>query len=102
VVGQHLGVDDVGKPSFEGPHGFHGGLAGGLLSVVVGPPFGGVAQLDDGCVSLPREQVVRPRRRRLARQLTSCSGGAFLSKNPLAPRHSASGSSAWACSRRSA
>jgi len=27
LVGDHAGVDDVGEPSFEGAHGFHGGLA---------------------------------------------------------------------------
>jgi len=47
-VVDHLPVDDVGQPSFERTHGFHGGLAGGEFASVVGAAFGVVAQLDDG------------------------------------------------------
>jgi hypothetical protein len=46
VVGEHLCGHDVGQSSFEGADGLHGRLAGGLLGIEVGPPFGGVAQLD--------------------------------------------------------
>jgi hypothetical protein len=48
LVGDELAVDDVGKPSFECPDGFHGGLAGGEFAAVVGTAVGVVAQLHDG------------------------------------------------------
>jgi hypothetical protein len=32
LVGEHLRVDDVGQPSFEGADGLHGCPAGGLLA----------------------------------------------------------------------
>jgi hypothetical protein len=37
-----------GEPPFEGAHRFHRRLPGGDLAVVIGPPFGVVAELDDG------------------------------------------------------
>jgi len=49
VVEDHLVVDDVGEPTLEGAHGFHGCLPGGNLAVVVGAAFAvAVAELDDG------------------------------------------------------
>ena len=49
VIEDHLVVDDVGEPTLEGAHGFHGCLPGGNLAVVVGAAFAvAVAQLHDG------------------------------------------------------
>jgi hypothetical protein len=48
LIGEHVGVDDVGEASFERAHGLHRGLAGGLLGVEVGTSLGRVPQLDDG------------------------------------------------------
>jgi hypothetical protein len=48
MVENHLAVDDVGEPSFESAHCFHGCFPGGDFAVVVGAAFGGVAELGDG------------------------------------------------------
>ena len=47
-VVEHGPEHDVGESSFQAAHGFHGGLAGGLLAVVVVAADPGVAQLDGG------------------------------------------------------
>ena len=47
-VVQHRPVDQVGEPSLEAAHRFHGGLPVGLLAVVVVAADPGVAQLDGG------------------------------------------------------
>jgi hypothetical protein len=57
-VVEHGAVDDVGQPSCQGAHGFHGGLPVGFAAVEVGTSLGWVAQLDgghdvDGPVDLP-------------------------------------------------
>jgi hypothetical protein len=45
---EHVSIDDVGESAFDAAHGFHRCFARGFLAVVVGPPFGGVAELDGG------------------------------------------------------
>jgi hypothetical protein len=47
-VSDHLVIDDVRQPAFEGAHRFAGCLPGGDFAVVVGAALGGVAELDDG------------------------------------------------------
>lgn len=44
----HLAGHHIGELAFEDSHGFHRGLPGGDLAVVVGAALGGVAELNHG------------------------------------------------------
>jgi hypothetical protein len=45
---EHLSIDHIGQPSFEGAHGLHRRPAGGESAPVVGAAWRIAAELDDG------------------------------------------------------
>jgi hypothetical protein len=48
VVGDEMGMDDVGQVAFEAPAGFFRGLGLSKLALVVHLPWAGIADLADG------------------------------------------------------